>query len=113
MVPNIDGTMGHKIETIKLRRHGTQCVIQYPTNWNIAQSLQENTITVFGIRLYNSLPKDLRDIKSVKTEKLKFELGKYLEFIPDEPKMPNYGTAARNNSILDEQSNLGLNEFTN
>ena len=37
MVPNIDGTMGHKIKTRtyktwKHTRHGTQCVIQYPTN---------------------------------------------------------------------------------
>ena len=67
MVPNIDGTMGHKIKIIKPQRHGTQCVIQYPTNINPAQSLQENAITVFGPRLYSSLPKYLRDIESVKT----------------------------------------------
>ena len=41
-------------------------------NKNPAQSLQENAITVFGPRLYNSLPKYLRDIESVKTEKFKF-----------------------------------------
>ena len=38
MVPNIDGTMGHKIKTRKHPRHGTLCVIQYPTNRNPAQS---------------------------------------------------------------------------
>ena len=48
MVPNIDGTMGHKIKTKKHRRHGTQCVIQYPTNRNPAQSLQENAITIWA-----------------------------------------------------------------
>ena len=32
MVPNIDGIMGHKIKTRKHPRHGTQCLIQYPTN---------------------------------------------------------------------------------
>ena len=42
MVPNIDGTMGHKIKTRKHPRHGTRCVIQYPTNRNPAQSRQEN-----------------------------------------------------------------------
>ena len=72
MVQNTDGTMGHKIKTRRHPRHGTQCVIQYPTNRNPAQSLQENAITVFGLRLYNSLPKYLRDIESVKTEKFKF-----------------------------------------
>ena len=74
MVPNIDGTMGHKIKTGKHPWHGTQCVIQYPTNRNPAQSLQENTTTVFGPRLNNSLPKYL----IVKTEKFKFDLDKFL-----------------------------------
>ena len=105
MVPNIDGTMGHKIKTRKHRRHGTQSVVQYPTNGNPAQSLQENAITVFGPRLYNSLPKYLRDIESVKTERFKFELDKFLERIPDEPKMQNYVTASGSNSILDKLTN--------
>ena len=106
MVPNIDGTMGHKIKSRKRQRHGSQCVIQYPTNKNPAQSLQENAIIVFGPRLYNSLPKNLRDIESVKTEKFKFELVKFLELIPDEPKMPNYVTASWSNSILDQLTHL-------
>ena len=87
MVPNIDGTMGHTIKNRKHPRHGTQCVIQYPTKANPAESLQENAITVFGPRLYNLLPKYLRDIESVKTEKFKFELDKFLELIPDKLKM--------------------------
>ena len=68
-------TMGHNVmlqsgtkKNRKHPRHGTQCVIHYPTNRNPAQSLQKNAITVFWPRLYNSLPKNLRDIKSVKTE---------------------------------------------
>ena len=70
------------------------CSIQYPTNRNPAQSIQENAITVFGPRFYNSLPKYLRNIESVKTENFKFELDKFLELIPNEPKMPNYVTAS-------------------
>ena len=92
MVPSIDDTMGHTMKTRKHPRHGTQCVIQYPTNRNPAQSLQENAKTVFGPRLYNSLPEYLRDIESVRTKKFKFELDKFLELIPDQPKMPNYMT---------------------
>ena len=78
MVPNIDGTRGHNIETRKHPRHGTQYIIQYPTNRNPAQSLKENTMTVCGSWLYNSSKKYLRDIESVKTEKFKFELVKFL-----------------------------------
>ena len=92
--------------TRKHQRHGTQCVIQYPTNGNPAQSLQVNSITVFGRRLYNSLPKCLRDIGSVKTEKFKFELDKFLELIPDEQKMPNYVTASGSSGILNQLTHL-------
>ena len=106
MVLNIVVTMGHKIKKRKHLRHGRQCVIQYPTNRNSAQSLQENAITVFEPRLSNSLPKYLRDIESVKTEKFKFELDKFLELIPDEPKMPNYVTTSWSNSILDQLTHL-------
>ena len=106
MVPNIDGTMGHTIKTRKHPRHGTQCVIQYPTNRNPAQSLQENAITIFGPRLYNSLPKYLRDFESVKTEKFKFELDKFLDTIPDQPKIPNYVSASGSDSILDQLTHL-------
>ena len=102
MVPNIDGTMGNTIKTRKHPRHGTQCVIQYPTNRNPAQSLQENAITVFWLWLYNLLTKYLRDIQSVKTEKFKFEFDKFLELIPDQPKMPNYVIASGSNTILDQ-----------
>ena len=66
----------------------------YPINRNPAQSLQENAITVFWPRLYNSLPKYLRDIESVKTVKFKFEFDKFLELIPDQPKILNYDTAS-------------------
>ena len=112
MVPNIDGTMGHKIETRKHPRHGIQCVIQYPTNRNATQSLQENAITVFGPRLYNSLIKCLRDIESVKTEKLKFELDKFIEFIPDEPKMPIMSPQQEASVSSTIYLILGLKEFT-
>ena len=106
MAPNIDGTILHTIKNKKHPRHGTQCVIQYPSNRNPAQSLQENAITVFGPRLYNSLPKYLRDIENVKTEKFKFDLDKFLDTIPDQPKMPNYATAPGSNSILDQLTHL-------
>ena len=76
--------------------------MEYPTDSNSAQSLQENAIPVLGPRLYNLFPKYPRDFESVKTEKFKFELYKFLKLI----KMPNYFTAARNNSILDQLSHL-------
>ena len=112
MVSNIDGAMGHTIKTRKHPRHGTQCVIQYPTNRNPAQSLQENVITAFRPRLHNSLRKYLRDIENVINKKFILELEKFIEFIRDEPKIPNYVTAAGSNSIIDQLTRLGLKQFS-
>ena len=61
---------------------------------------------MFVARLCNSLPKYLRDIESVKTEKFKYELDKFLKLVPDEPKMTNYDPAARSNSMIDQPSHL-------
>ena len=75
-------TMEQKKTKKKHPRHGSQCVIGYPTNRNQAQYLQENAISVFGTRLYKSLPKYLRDIESVTTEKFKLEVDKFPGLIP-------------------------------
>ena len=48
----------------------------------------------------------MRDIKSVKTKKFIFLVDKFPELIPNEPKMPNYVTTVRSNSILDQLSYL-------
>ena len=56
--------MGHKIkpETIQDKEHS---VLQQTETQN--NPLKEKAITVIGPHLYNSLPKYLRDIESVKT----------------------------------------------
>ena len=97
----------YNLDKMKIRNHprrGTHCVIEYQTNRYPEHYLQENAITVFVPRLYNSLPKYLRDIKRVETEKIKFVLDEFLELIHPEPKMLNYVTAARSNKILDKLS---------
>ena len=45
------------------------------------------------------------------TEKLRFELDKFLELFHDEPKMPNYLTASGSNSILDQLTHLRAQEI--
>ena len=67
-------------------------------NRNPAKSLQENSITLFGPRLYNSLAKYQIDVVKIKKIKL-LELHNFLELIPDDPKLLNYVAAARINSV--------------
>ena len=56
MVPNIEGTEGHKIKTRNHSRRGTHLV------WSIQQTetqhkLNKNAVTVIGPCIYNLLPK--------------------------------------------------------
>ena len=76
--------MGHKMETRKLPRHGTQeSNEQKPST--IPSRKCNYCVWAWVVKL---AAKYLSHIESVKTEKLKFELDKFLEYIPDEPKMP-------------------------
>ena len=52
-------------------------------------------------------------MRSIKTEKLKFKLNKFLQLIPDKSKMPNYVTAPTSNSILDQLSRHRAQEIYN
>ena len=99
-------------KTRKQPRHGTQCVLQYPTNRNPAQSLEDNAITVFGPRLYNSLPKYLRDIESVKTEKIKFELDIFSTPFLISQKCPTMSPHQETKASSASSLIWGLKEFT-
>ena len=73
------------------------------------QSFRENSFQVRGARIFNSLPKSLRDLQQSSVDEFKLKLDKYLENIQDEPSLPNYIptacnqlTAKPSNSIVDQ-----------
>ena len=72
------------------------------------QSLRESSFQVHGPKLFNSLPQAIRNLQKISIDDFKAKLDKYLETIPDEPKLPNYIPATCNqitgnpsNSIVD------------
>ena len=106
IVSNIDGNNGaHNKNQKTSKTWNTVC-------YSVSNKQKTSTIPsrecnqCIWPRLYNSLPKYLSDIESVKTEKFKFELDKFLETIPDQQKMPNYVTASGSNNILDQLTHL-------
>ena len=109
MVPNIDGTMGHNGAHKKDQKTSkTWNTVRYSVSnkqkpSTIPSRQCNNCIWASVVQL---AAKYLPDIESVKTEKFKFELDKFLELIPDEPKIPNYVTASGSNSILDQLTHL-------
>ena len=73
------------------------------------QTLRENSFQVNGPKLFNCLPKHIRNKKGCSVEEFKVALDQFLEDIPDEPKSDgyiptasNHVTAKPSNSILDQ-----------
>ena len=71
--------------------------------------------TINGPKLFNCLPKKVRNKKGCFIEEFKTELDTFLEKIPDEPKCDGYTPSACNqvterpsNSIIDQSTKLNL-----
>ena len=99
MVPNIDGE--DHIETYESARGGRKCkipAIRRSATQRI-QTLHENSMPVLGARLFNCLPKDVREFGgTLETFKVKVDL--FLRTIPDKPCLPHYYQNAQSNSII-------------
>ena len=72
------------------------------------QTIREGTFQIHGAKLFNSLPKSVRNITRTSVDEFKVALDKFLQTIPDEPKLPGYipsacnqVTASPSNSIID------------
>ena len=67
------------------------------------KSLKENSFMIRGLRLFNCIPADTRDISCCNVETFKSALDLWLSGIPDEPHVPGYTAMRRatTNSIID------------
>ena len=77
-------------------RTGRKCIQHHlPSRCQYkVKTLHYHSISQRGARLFNHLPKQLRNITGVKTEVFKRDLDRFLSSIPDQPGVPGY-TAAR------------------
>ncbi|XP_076044735.1 uncharacterized protein LOC143027344 [Oratosquilla oratoria] len=68
------------------------------------KTIQAESFFGAGPRLFNCLPRDIRDLKGVSTEAFKRRLDKFLTSLPDEPPIPHGPTSrgAASNSIIDQ-----------
>ena len=101
LVPKVGVVAGSSL------RNGRTCTI--PTIKRDAtqriQSLRESSLSVHGARLFNCLPRSLRDMSGQSIDVFKRNLDNFLRLVPDEPLVPGY-TAMRktdSNSLLDLQ----------
>ena len=89
-------------------RRGRSCVLPKLQNSHLCSAkintIRENSFSVQGPKLFNCLPKKIRNITGVRVETFKHHLDKLLTNIPDQPGVPGYAgsRAAATNSITDQ-----------
>ena len=68
---------------------------------------REASLQVRGARLFNCLPRDIRDLFAGTPEMFKLRLDDWLSRIPDQPTIPGRQRAALTNSLLDQVQYIG------
>ena len=68
------------------------------------KTIQAESFTCAGPRLFKCLPREIRDLTGISTDAFKRRLDKFLDNIPDEPSIPHGPTSrgALSNSIIDQ-----------
>ena len=95
------------LEETSSDRRGREVKIDQSKGSCKIKTIREGSFKVHGARLFNSLPKKVRNLTKVSSEEFKISLDQYLQSLPDEPKLPGYTPSACNqfnanpsNSIL-------------
>ena len=89
-------------------RRGRECIIPQLKGKSSIRNLRDQSFQVNGPRLFNSLPKQLRNMSKVPIDEFKMKLDNYLANLPDKPKIGdlipsicNQITAKPSNSLID------------
>ena len=98
MVPNVGNSVIYDYHP----PHGRKCVIKL-TNRNRFSTILDKQVTVHGVKLFNIIPRSIRDLTGVKIECFKTSLDTFLGKIPDEPPATGHSSnkGGRTNSLLD------------
>ena len=101
-VPNVGSD---RIVSREHERRGRECIpprVRSSANRHV-QNLIYTSLPVHGQNLFNSLPRSLRNLKGCKVDKFKAELDKFLQTVPDQPRIRGYEKYARteSNSLID------------
>ena len=66
------------------------------------RNAREASLTVHGAKLFNLVPREIRDISTGTVDMFKGRLDAWLESIPDQPTTPGRQRAALTNSLIDQ-----------
>ena len=91
LVPNISSDSTPGIQSRWNLRTGRTCV--YPRTVMVKsrlQSIHEGSFVVHGSKLFNCLPRTIRNLSGCSINVFKNKLDKFLREVPDEPVLPGY-----------------------
>ena len=95
---------GYNINTLQSPRRGR--LVDIPVYKRQApapvRKARENSLSVKGARLFNLIPRDLREMQSGTVEQFKAKLDGWLSTLPDQPTIQGRQRAALTNSLLDQ-----------
>ena len=63
---------------------------------------RDSSLSVKGSRLFNIIPRDLRDTQTGTVDQFKARLDEWLSTVPDQPSIQGRQRAASTNSLLDQ-----------
>lgn len=100
IAPTIDGNSGSDVEIVESARRGQYCKVPNVNRRAVVsvQTMLEATLPVSGAKLFNSLPRYLREYKGTLSA-FKGKLDEYLRGLPDRPHLPHYYLAVQSNSL--------------
>ena len=103
------------IESNSSERRGWLCVIPTAKGSISVQKLRDQSFQLAGPRLFNCLPKTVRNMTKVSVDELKEKLDNFLACLPDHPKIGNLvpnicdqATARPSNSLTDVVKNKSI-----
>ena len=117
LVPNIDGIHGLQFSANK--RHGCMCKIPtFPLYNNKAAKARDRSFALTASQLWNSMPRDLRNISGASVDSFKRQLDKILQHYPDEPRCSASGiyinqSGRTSNSLVDLYQNSEVRRRVN
>ena len=72
---------------------------QAPTS---VKNARESSLQVRGAKLFNAVPREIRDTSTGTTDMFKLKLDDWLSRVPDQPTIPDRQRAASSNSIMEQ-----------
>ena len=104
------GCLGPSVSNIAYKesiRRGRSCVL--PSLNGKTAKLREASLAYQGAKLFNALPKEIRELKQLPFDKFKTALDVFLSKVPDEPQIVGYtaGRRASSNCVYDMAKFVG------